>query len=196
MLQIHYNERPLRSTLRSETVAMITMVYARIDVKKALNRLFLPRSALQTSCRNMRKALSPAECSAVHAIHPFQFSHVAFTMHHVPAATILPLRQQQMQDSDQTTRRLQTCDSAVWEAFLSHRLDIADLHVTHVSAEQIERQRTRYVIQLAGHSDPITLLGKRTTPLEARFYRHFADAYRRLRHVVGSVRPIRSRAGS
>ena len=96
-------------------------------------------------------------------------------MHHVPAATILPRDNKQMRDSDQTTRRLQTCDSAVWEAFLSHRLDVADLRVTHVSAEQIERQRTRYVIQLAGHSDPITLLGKRTTPLEARFYRHFAD---------------------
>lgn len=78
------------------------------------------------------------------------------------------------QDSNQTTRRLQTCDPAIWESFLSHRLGASDLVVEHVEAQQIEVKRTRFVITLAGHSDPITLLGKRTTPLEARFYRHLS----------------------
>ena len=66
-----------------------------------------------------------------------------------------------MRDSDYTTRRLQTCDTNAWETFLSHRLDIADLIVEQVTAEQVETRRLRFIIKLAGHSDPITMIGKR-----------------------------------
>lgn len=79
-----------------------------------------------------------------------------------------------MRDSDYTTRRLQTCDTNAWETFLSHRLDIADLIVEQVTAEQVETRRLRFIIKLAGHSDPITMIGKQTTTLEARFYRHLS----------------------
>lgn len=70
---------------------------------------------------------------------------------------------------------------------LREYLKVEELVVTAVSARPISRQTnnsrrmTRYLLALAGHSDPIALIGRHVNVNEAIFYREFAL---RLPHLV------------
>ena len=80
--------------------------------------------------------------------------------------------------------QLQKRDPIAWTALLSSHAGLEDVVVTAVTAQPLRynasvstysRRVTRYVLSLANHSDPISLIGKRTTPREAYFYRDIAD---------------------
>ncbi|MCA9938850.1 MAG: phosphotransferase [Anaerolineales bacterium] len=65
-------------------------------------------------------------------------------------------------------------DPAAWTAILQERAETDAVVVRHVRAVSLGDGFTRYFLTLKGHSDPITLIGKRTTPTEAAFYRDFS----------------------
>ncbi|MFQ5420382.1 MAG: phosphotransferase [Anaerolineae bacterium] len=81
-------------------------------------------------------------------------------------------------DEGQLRRR----DPAAWTALLHHEPDLQDVVVTAVSAQPIttpasyrrRQQVIRYTLALAGHTDPVTFIGKTTNPAEANFYQHIA----------------------
>lgn len=62
-------------------------------------------------------------------------------------------------------------DPAAWTTILQQRADTRAVSVTHVSAAALGRGLIRFSLKLAGQSDPITLIGKRTNATEAAFYR-------------------------
>lgn len=62
-------------------------------------------------------------------------------------------------------------DPAAWTTILQQRADTRAVSVTHVSAAALDRGLIRFSLKLAGQSDPITLIGKRTNATEAAFYR-------------------------
>lgn len=73
-------------------------------------------------------------------------------------------------------------DPAAWTALLSSREGMEDVEVTAVRAEPVQttsstqfRHHTiRYILTLANHSDPISLIGKKTGKIETLFYRDVA----------------------
>jgi hypothetical protein len=76
-------------------------------------------------------------------------------------------------------------DPQAWTALLSGAEGLEDVVVTAVTAQPIQRKRslldksprvTRYLIGLANHSDPVTLIGKETNEMEALFYRDLAPS--------------------
>ena len=80
--------------------------------------------------------------------------------------------------------QLQKRDPAAWSALLSSHIGLEDVVVTAVTAQPLRynasastysRRVTRYLLSLDNHTDPITFIGKRTTPFEAYFYRDLAD---------------------
>ena len=73
-------------------------------------------------------------------------------------------------------RQLQNLDPAGWTELLTQSPETNDVRVEEVTAEPFERGHlmTRYWLTLANHTDPITFIGKKTTPAEAYFYRHLA----------------------
>ena len=78
--------------------------------------------------------------------------------------------------------QLQQGDKAAWTALLRHRLLWEDVRVTAVSKQRCYRHSgfgynphlTRYVLTIAGQSDPITFIGKWTDWVENRFYEELA----------------------
>lgn len=62
-------------------------------------------------------------------------------------------------------------DPAAWTTILQQRADTRAVSVTHVSAAALGHGLIRFSLKLAGQSDPITLIGKRTNATEAAFYR-------------------------
>lgn len=73
-------------------------------------------------------------------------------------------------------------DPTAWTALLGQDDDLDGVSVREVTAEPAgdNPQFTRFVLQLAGHSDPISLLAKKTNEVEARFYNELA-------HYVSSM---------
>ncbi len=76
-------------------------------------------------------------------------------------------------------------DPQAWTALLSSANGLEDVIVTAVIAQPIQRKRsildtsprvTRYLISLAHHSDPISLIGKETNVREALFYRDLSPS--------------------
>lgn len=79
--------------------------------------------------------------------------------------------------------QLQKRDPAAWTLLLSSHVGLEDVVVTAVTAQPLRynasvssysRRVTRYLVSLSSHSDPITFIGKQTTPQEAYFYRDLA----------------------
>ena len=77
--------------------------------------------------------------------------------------------------SAQRANELQQLDPNSWTRLLRQNNGIADLNVVKVTTEEAAANYTRYVLQIEGTSDPVTLVGKHTTPREAYFYRELLD---------------------
>ncbi len=80
-----------------------------------------------------------------------------------------------MDRSKLTAIQLQGGHPLAWTAVLRRQSGVKGLVVTAVSAQPVRRASfrnrvTRYLVALDGCSDPITLIGKRTTLKEALFY--------------------------
>ncbi len=65
-------------------------------------------------------------------------------------------------------------DVAAWTTIVRRQLGAADLTVTAVLADALSPRLTRFQLTLAGHSDPISLVAKKTSTREALFYRDLA----------------------
>jgi hypothetical protein len=85
--------------------------------------------------------------------------------------------------------QLQRRDPAAWTALLCHQAGLEDLVVTAVDTavyhdsplRDTQHRIARYRLALANHSDPITLLAKRTNQRELRFYQEIAP---HLSHLI------------
>lgn len=84
-----------------------------------------------------------------------------------------------MKESRLIATQLQKRDPLAWSALLREQLGIDELVVTAVSSKPLRYPSahgrvSRYILALANHTDPITFIGKRTTPAEVQFYQHLA----------------------
>ncbi len=84
-----------------------------------------------------------------------------------------------MKESRLVAAQLRRRDPLAWSALLREQLGVEDVVVTAVSSKSVrypsENGRViRYLLALAGHSDPIPFIGKRTTLNEVLFYQHLA----------------------
>ena len=85
-----------------------------------------------------------------------------------------------MRQSKLLATQLQRRDPNAWTALLREHMEVEGLVVTAVSSKpihpnpKISRRQTRYVLKLAGHSDPISFIGCYIDPVEAAFYAEFA----------------------
>lgn len=87
-----------------------------------------------------------------------------------------------MDQSKLDVAQLQKRDPLAWTALLRNQSAADDIIVTAVSTEPLRkpagngshRHVSRYLVALANHSDPITFIGKRTSPIETDFYRYIA----------------------
>ncbi|GJM42104.1 MAG: hypothetical protein DHS20C20_23860 [Ardenticatenaceae bacterium] len=76
--------------------------------------------------------------------------------------------------------QLQRRDPNAWTALLREQMETKELVVTAVSGKPIRprtknsRRTTRYLLSLAGHSDPISLIGRHVSPVEVLFYNQYA----------------------
>ena len=68
--------------------------------------------------------------------------------------------------------QLQNLEPAAWTDLLREAEPKTELEVEAVSANTSNPMYTRYLLQLVGHSDPITLLGKQASVAEASFHQH------------------------
>jgi hypothetical protein len=73
--------------------------------------------------------------------------------------------------------QLQNLDPDAWTLLLEQDPDIQGTKVTAVQCEKSgnNHRLTRYLLTLAGYSEPITLLGKETNELETQFYQTIAS---------------------
>lgn len=84
-----------------------------------------------------------------------------------------------MRESRMVATQLQRRDPAAWSALLREQLGVEELVVTAVSSKPVlfptgNGRVTRYLLALENHADPISFIGKRTTPTEIQFYQHLA----------------------
>lgn len=87
-----------------------------------------------------------------------------------------------MNESQVDVIQLQKRDPQAWTVLLSEQEGLDDVVVTAVVAQPLQsgvndsmdRRLTRYLVSLANHSDPIPFIGKKTTAIEALFYRELA----------------------
>ncbi|MAT99777.1 MAG: hypothetical protein CL608_21770 [Anaerolineaceae bacterium] len=85
-----------------------------------------------------------------------------------------------MRQSKLLATQLQRRDPNAWTALLRDHMEVEELVVTAVSAKPIRphtqssRRMTRYLLSLAGHSDPIAFIGRYINAAEAAFYLEFA----------------------
>lgn len=77
-----------------------------------------------------------------------------------------------MDRSDVHVRDLRRLEISAWDAVLAQHREMDGIAVTAVAEEPLpERRHTRYLLSLAGHSDPVPLWATETTPTEVAFYR-------------------------
>src|SRR5690606_41751079 len=99
-----------------------------------------------------------------------------------------------MDRSDVHVRDLRRLEISAWDAVLSQHSEMDGIAVTAVAEEPLpERRHTRYLLSLAGHSDPVPLWATETTPTEVAFYRDVGPSIPRLLarcwwHDEGAVR--------
>jgi hypothetical protein len=85
-----------------------------------------------------------------------------------------------MRQSKLLATQLQRREPNAWTALLREYMEVEDLVVTAVSAKPITprtkngRRMARYILALAGHSDPVSFIGRYIDPVEAAFYREFS----------------------
>ncbi len=77
--------------------------------------------------------------------------------------------------SDEKLFKLQQLTPEAWTQLLRFNLDSERITVKSVQTEDAGRNQSRYVLTLDGYSDPITLLGRRTTQREANFYANLSE---------------------
>jgi hypothetical protein len=89
-----------------------------------------------------------------------------------------------MNESQVDVMQLQKRDPQAWTVLLSSQKELQDVVVTAVVAQPLysemandkdSRHLTRYLVSLANHSDPIPFIGKKTSSVEALFYRDLAQ---------------------
>jgi hypothetical protein len=86
-----------------------------------------------------------------------------------------------MNRSNVHLRDLRRPELSAWETVLSDDHELGGVTVTAVAEEPLPEQRhTRYLLSLAGHSDPAPLWATTTTPTEVAFYRDVGPAIPRL----------------
>lgn len=94
-----------------------------------------------------------------------------------------------MRQSKLLAAQLQRRDPNAWTALLREHIGVDELVITAVSAKPIPRRKkddrrtTRYLLALAGHSDPVSFIGRHVNPVEVIFYQEFAP---RLAHLTPS----------
>lgn len=71
-------------------------------------------------------------------------------------------------------QQLQTRQIEAWTYLLRQEVEMAAVRVVDVTAEPISSNATRYWLTLAGHPEPITLVGKESTAAEIHFYQEYA----------------------
>ncbi|MCL4867487.1 MAG: hypothetical protein KJ063_00835 [Anaerolineae bacterium] len=71
-------------------------------------------------------------------------------------------------------KQLRSQRPRAWSAILAQEPEMAGITVTRVTREKVSPRLTRFTLDLAGHQDPITLIGKETDATEARFYQEIA----------------------
>lgn len=84
-----------------------------------------------------------------------------------------------MKESRLVATQLQKRDPMAWSALLREQMGTEEVVVTAVSSKSVRSPSrhgriTRYLLALENCSDPITFIGKRTTPAEVHFYQHLA----------------------
>ncbi len=91
-----------------------------------------------------------------------------------------------MRQSKLLATQLQRRDPNAWTALLREQMEARELVVTAVSAKPLRprnknsRRTTRYLLSLAGHSDPISFIGRHVNAAEALFYSRYALRLTRL----------------
>lgn len=85
-----------------------------------------------------------------------------------------------MKESRLVAAQLQKRDPLAWSVLLREQLGVDDVVVTAVSSKPLRYPSShgrvnRYLLALENYSDPISFIGKRTTPTEVRFYQHLAS---------------------
>ncbi len=76
----------------------------------------------------------------------------------------------QRSTAEQQLTQLQQCDPEAWTTILRRNVDHPWLRVTGVETEAMGVAGTRYLLTLADHSDPITLLGRTASQREVDFH--------------------------
>lgn len=71
-------------------------------------------------------------------------------------------------------KQLRSQRPRAWTAILAQEPEMAGVVVTHVTREKMTPTLTRFVLELAGHHEAITLIGKETNQTEALFYRELS----------------------
>lgn len=71
-------------------------------------------------------------------------------------------------------KQLRSQRPRAWSAILAQEPEMAGVFVTQVTREKIKPGLTRFVLELADHHEPITLIGKETNQTEALFYRELS----------------------
>lgn len=84
-----------------------------------------------------------------------------------------------MKESRLIAAQLQKRDPLAWSALLREQLGLDDVVVTAVSSKPLRYPAahgrvSRYILALKNYTDPITFIGKRTTPAEVQFYQQLA----------------------
>ncbi len=59
-------------------------------------------------------------------------------------------------------KQLRSQRPRAWTAILAQEPEMADIVVTRVAREKMTPLLTRFILELADHSEPITLIGKET----------------------------------
>ena len=68
-------------------------------------------------------------------------------------------------------KQLRSQRPRAWSAILAQEPEMAGVVVTQVTREKIKPGLIRFILELADHHEPITLIGKETNSTEAQFYR-------------------------
>jgi hypothetical protein len=82
-----------------------------------------------------------------------------------------------MDASPLSVSQLIRCQPAAWTALLQQDEDLNGISVRDVRRDPAGKNgaTTRYLLKLAGHSDAISLVAKKTNQIEARFYNELAE---------------------
>ncbi len=87
---------------------------------------------------------------------------------------VLPSWLIRLQFSIMEIKQLRSQRPRAWSAILSQEPEMTGIVVTRVSREKLSPRLTRFILELADHNEPITLIGKETNETEALFYQQLS----------------------